>query len=48
MMEMGSATAAYGDAGVTEMGCATGSIYLGDPGVDRFHIILSYTNQTLY
>jgi len=45
MTEMDWATGAYGDAGVTEMGCAMGSIYSGDPGVDRSHliyIILSY------
>jgi hypothetical protein len=37
-------TRADGDIGVTEMDGATGSIYSGDPGVDRIssHIILSY------
>jgi len=52
MMEMEKdwVTGAYGDAGVMEMGCATGSIYSGDPGVDRSHLISSYhtTNYTLY
>jgi len=50
MTEMSWATGAYGDAGVTEMGCATGSIYSRDPGVDRSHLISSYhtTNYTLY
>jgi len=31
--------------GVTEMDEATGSIYLGDPRVDRFYIILSYNES---
>ena len=30
----------YGDTGITEMDSATGSIYLGDPGVDRHHLTL--------
>jgi len=34
MTEMDWATGAYGDARVTEMGCAMGSIYSGDPGVE--------------
>jgi len=51
MTEIDCATAAYGDSGVTELGCVTGSIYLGDPRVNRSqlalhlaasHIILSY------
>ena len=29
----------YGDTGITEMNSATGSIYLGDPVVDR-HLII--------
>jgi len=29
----------YGDTGVTEVERATRSIYLGDPGVDRQHLI---------
>jgi len=32
MKEMGWATGANEDAGVTEMGCATVSIYSGSPG----------------
>ena len=44
----------YGDMGMTEMDwatgvkemdAATGSIYSGDPGVDRFRIILSYNES---
>jgi hypothetical protein len=31
--------AAYGDDGLTEMGCASESIYSGDPGVDRSMLI---------
>ena len=42
MTEISWETAAYRDAGVMEIGCATRSIYLRDPGVDRSHIILSY------
>jgi len=57
MTEMDWATGADGDTGVTEMDGATGSIYSGDPGVDRlsshrilYHLISSYhtTNYTLY
>jgi len=29
----------YGDTGVTEVECTTRSIFLGDPGVDRQHLI---------
>jgi len=54
MTEMGWATAAYGDAGVTEMSCVTGRIYSGDR-VDRLHLVSSQltssyhtTNYTLY
>jgi len=39
MMEMDWATGVYGDTGVTGMDGATGSIYWGDPGVDRLHLI---------
>jgi len=39
MTEMSLATGAYRDAAVTEMGCANGSIYSGDPGVDRMHLV---------
>jgi hypothetical protein len=31
-----------GETAITEMNRVTGSIYLGDPGVDRHHLILSY------
>jgi len=34
----------YGDAGVTEMDCETGSMYSGDPGVDRSHLIQRITH----
>jgi len=30
----------YADTGITEMNSATGSIYFGDPGVDRHHLTL--------
>jgi hypothetical protein len=49
MTEIDWAMGAYADAGVTEMGCALGSIYFGDPGVDLVsrlassHIFLSYS-----
>jgi len=36
---------AYGDTGMTEVNWATGSIYLGDPGVNRCHRILSSYNE---
>jgi hypothetical protein len=42
MTEMGCATEVYGGAWVLEMGCAMGSIYSADPGVDRVHIISSH------
>jgi len=50
MTEMGRATAAYGHAGVTEMGCETGIIYSGDPGVDKSRLISSHytTKYTPY
>ena len=40
----------YGDTGVTEMDRATGSIYSGDCGVERHHLIPSHhtTKYTLY
>jgi hypothetical protein len=31
-----------GDTGMTEMSWATGSIYSGDPGVDRSHLVSSH------
>jgi len=34
----------YGDTVITEMDSATGSIYLGDPGVDRHHRIIRNTH----
>jgi len=34
MMKMDWARGSYGDAGVREIGCAMGSIYSDDPGVD--------------
>jgi len=43
MMEMDWVTGAGGHTGVTEMDRAMGSMYSGDPGVERlitFHIIL--------
>jgi len=49
MMEMGLVMGLCRDTGVTKMDWATGSIYLGDPVVDRSHHILSSYNQyTLY
>jgi len=42
MTEMCWATGAHGDAGVTEMGFATGSIYSRNPGVDRYHLVRSH------
>jgi len=47
MIQMGWVTAGYGDAGVTEMGYVTGSIYWGDPGIDRSHLI-SFCQTTSY
>jgi len=37
MEQMSLATVVYRDPGVTEMGCAMGSINLGDPAGDRSH-----------
>jgi len=34
----------YEDTGMTEMASATESIYLGDPGVDRHHLIIRNTH----
>jgi len=52
MTEMGWATGAYGDAGVTEMGYAMGSIYSGNSGGERSHTIfydfISYLISLLY
>jgi len=35
----------YGDTGIMEMDWATGSIYLGVPGVDRHHLIIWNTHS---
>jgi hypothetical protein len=35
----------YGDTGIPEMDSATGSIYLGDPRVDRHHLIIRNTHS---
>jgi len=35
----------YGDTVITEMDSATGSIYLGDPGIDRHHHIIQNTHS---
>jgi len=34
-----------GDTGIAEMDLATGSIHLGDPGVDRHHLIIQNTDS---
>jgi hypothetical protein len=36
----------YGDTGITEIDSATGSIYSGDPGVDRHHLIKRNIHST--
>jgi len=41
MIETGWATGAYRDTEVMEIAGRSGSIYLGDPGVDSHHLILS-------
>jgi hypothetical protein len=48
MKEMDWATGACRDAGVTEMGCAMGSIYLGDSGVDLVSRLASSHNFLSY
>lgn len=50
MPVMDRATGEYRDAGIMEMGCSMGSIYLGDTGEDRPHHITSYhvTPHTIY
>jgi len=35
----------YGDTGIMELDSATGSIYLGDRGVDRHHLIIGNTHS---
>jgi hypothetical protein len=37
----------FGDTGITEMDSATSSIYFGDPGVDRHHLIIRNTQCIL-
>ena len=37
----------YGDTGMTEMDSAAISIYLGDPGVDRHHLITRNTHSII-
>jgi len=38
---------AYGATDITDMDWATGSIYLGDPGVDRHHLIIWNTQSII-
>jgi len=37
----------FGDTGIPEMDSVTGSIYFGDPGVDRHHLITQNTDSIL-
>jgi len=50
--EMGWAMAAYWDGGVAEMGCTTGSICSGDPGVDgsqlASHLVSSHLTSSYH
>jgi hypothetical protein len=49
MTEMSWVMGVYRDVGMMEMGSTTGSIYSGDPRVDRphphYHIIQRFTNS---
>jgi len=44
----GSRWGAYRDTGIAEMDWATGSIYLGDPRVDRHHLIKQRTTHCIF
>jgi len=45
--EMGWATGAYEHAVVTQMGCAMGSIYSGDPGVDQYYLVIQWNTHSV-
>ena len=47
MLKAERAMWAYGDTEVAEMDSVTGSIYLGDPGVDSLNCILYFISSNL-
>jgi hypothetical protein len=44
----GSRRGAYGDTGILEMDSAMGSIYLGDTGADRHHLIIQRNTHSIF
>ena len=37
----------YGDTGITEMDMTTESTYLGDSGIDRYHLNIQMTHSII-